>query len=84
MRNRRALWTLTGLLLLWLVSASGCATGRTVLVSEGTPMRIGPEADLRSVYVLVDGAWLPRMLDRPVPEGWYVVPPSFVKAEDFK
>lgn len=57
--------------------ASGCAS-RTVLVSESSPTRAGPEFKGR-VYTLVDGEW--RLSAHPVeiPEGWYMVPPSFVE-----
>jgi hypothetical protein len=57
--------------------ASGCAS-RTVLVSESSPTRIGPDFRGR-VYTLVDGEW--RLSSDPVeiPEGWYMVPPSFVE-----
>lgn len=57
--------------------ASGCAS-RTVLVSESSPTRAGPSFRGR-VYALVDGEW--RLSADPVeiPEGWYLVPPSFVE-----
>lgn len=57
--------------------ASGCAS-RTVLVSESSPTRAGPSFKGR-VYTLVDGEW--RLSSDPVeiPEGWYMVPPSFVE-----
>lgn len=56
--------------------ASGC--GRTVLVSEGSPIRIGPSARAR-VYSLVDGQWQLSQNPVAIPEGWYVVSPSFVE-----
>lgn len=57
--------------------ASGCAS-RTVLVSESSPTRAGPSFRGR-VYALVNGEW--RLSADPVeiPEGWYLVPPSFVE-----
>lgn len=56
--------------------AGGCA--RTVLVPEGAPVRIGPRVEGR-VYARVDGEW--ELSDNRVelPEGWYLVPPSFVE-----
>ena len=56
--------------------ASGC--GRTVLVPESSPVRIGPDVRCR-VYSLQSGEW--RLSDNKVvlPEGWYCVPPSFVE-----
>jgi len=63
--------------------AVACATGctRTVLVSEGSPVRIGPCARAR-VYSLEGAQW--RLGDNRVelPEGWYLVPPSFVESEE--
>jgi len=63
--------------------AVACATGctRTVLVSEGSPVRIGPCARAR-VYSLEGAQW--RLGDNRVelPEGWYLVPPSFVEDEE--
>ena len=59
-----------------LASASGCA--RTVLVSEGSPVRAGPEFHGR-VYALVDGEWRLSSGAVEIPEGWYMVPPSFVE-----
>lgn len=65
--------------MLALAFASGC--GRTVLVPESSPVRVGPGMTGR-IYVLNDGEWM--LSDEPaaVPEGWYLVPPSYV--EPFK
>lgn len=75
-------WTLilVAMLLIGLAtaSASGCGS-RTVLVSEGSPIRTGPDTRAR-VYSLVDGEWVLSANDVHVPEGWYLVPPSFVEA----
>ena len=70
-------------LTLSLVLASGCVSGRTVLVPDDSPIRVGPGIEGRA-YVLVDGEW--RLTEDVVryPEGWYVVPPQFVHPEDFK
>ena len=56
----------------------GCS--RVVLVSESSPIRIGPDCRTK-VYTLIDGEW--RLGDNRVaiPEGWYVVPPSYVDSE---
>jgi len=60
-----------------LASASGCA--RTVLVSESSPVRVGPCVRGR-VYALVEGEW--RLGSTvTLPEGWYLVPPSFVEED---
>jgi hypothetical protein len=64
-----------GFTALVIAFASGC--GRTVLVSEGSPIRIGPSAKAR-VYAMVDGEWQLSQNAVAIPEGWYVVSPSFV------
>jgi hypothetical protein len=77
----RLMLILTGAL--WIVAAnafaSGCAS-RTVFVPEESPMRIGPRADVR-VYHRVDGVWTLSQNAIRIPEGWYLVPPSYVKAD---
>lgn len=57
-------------------SAGGCS--RTVLVAESSPVRVGPDVRCR-VYSMHDGEW--RLSDNRVtlPEGWYVVAPSYVE-----
>ena len=83
MTKRKRLWMLAAVALLSIALASGCGSGRTVLVADDSPVRIGPGTAGR-VYRLVDGQW--RLSPDPVtlPEGWYVVPPRFVHPEDFK
>jgi hypothetical protein len=51
-----------------------------VFVPEESPMRIGPRADVR-VYHRVDGIWTLSQNTIRIPEGWYLVPPSYVKAD---
>jgi hypothetical protein len=58
-----------------LASASGC--GRTVLVRQGSPVRIGPDAKAR-IYVLADGEWNLSSNTVQIPEGWYLVSPEWV------
>jgi hypothetical protein len=41
-------------------------------------MRVGPRADLR-VYHRVGGEWVLSENAIRIPEGWYLVPPSYVK-----
>jgi hypothetical protein len=81
-RSRAAPWILTWTAVVFaalaIASASGCA--RTVLVSEGSPVRIGPKATAR-VYALVAGEWELSENRVEIPEGWYLVPPSFVEKE---
>jgi hypothetical protein len=60
---------------LGLVSLFGCT--RTVLVQEGSPLRIGPN-NATHVYARVDGEWQLSPNKVAIPEGWYLVPPSYV------
>jgi len=55
----------------------GCT--RTVLVSEDSPIRMGPKVRARVYTLDADGKWLLGDNEVIVPEGWYAVPPSFVK-----
>lgn len=75
-----ALWMLIKIPICLVVLAGAFAGGcsRAVLVPESSPVRIGPETRAR-IYVMTDGEW--RLSDGPVtvPEGWYVVPPSYVE-----
>lgn len=66
-------------LLCWLGLVSGCASGRTVLVADDSPIRIGPDVTGR-VYVLTDGAWRLSAERLQLPEGWYCIPPRFVES----
>lgn len=78
-----SLRTLTPILLCFAALAIGCASGcasRTVFVPEESPMRIGPRADVR-VYHRVDGVWTLSQNTIRIPEGWYLVPPSYVKVD---
>lgn len=63
-----------------LVGASVTGCGRPVLISEDSPIRIGPNTK-GCVYMLIEGEW--TLSEQPVqlPEGWYAVPPSFVTEE---
>lgn len=61
-----------------LAFATGCT--RTVLVSESSPVRMGPEVTGR-VYVLTDKGWQLGDNRVQIPEGWYCVPPSYVEEE---
>ena len=64
--------------LLAIAFSSGCANNRTVFVPEDSPIRIGPSAKAH-VYTLVKGEWVLSGNTVTIPEGWYCVPPSFVK-----
>lgn len=59
-----------------LASVSGC--GRTVLVSEGSPIRVGPRSEIY-IYTMVDGEWKLSPNKVHVSEGWYLVSPSYVE-----
>lgn len=60
---------------------SGCGGTRTVFVPEESPMRTGPDSIIR-VYHRVNGEWTLSSNRIRIPEGWYLVPPSFVKEPD--
>lgn len=62
--------------LLVIAFASGCS--RTVLVPEGSPIRIGPDCRTK-VYSMQDDEWVLSENKVHLPEGWYCVPPSFVR-----
>jgi hypothetical protein len=69
------IWTLTVCGLLGLGLMLGCS--RTVLVTEGSPVRLGPNTKTK-VYTLQNGEWILSDNVVQLDEGWYVVPPSFV------
>jgi hypothetical protein len=60
-------------------SISGC--DRAVFVPEMSPMRVGPSSRMQ-VYMLVEGKWIKSSNQIAVPEGWYLVPPSYVSEDD--
>jgi hypothetical protein len=64
---------------LGIASAAGCA--RTVLVEENSLLRVGRGAELRVWYHL-KGEWVDSEVRLKIPEGWYLVPPSFVSEDD--
>lgn len=73
----------TGILFIALLVGSmiGCAS-RTVFVPEDSPMRVGEPGGARmKVYHRIDGEWIRSDNRITVPEGWYLVPPSYLKDE---
>jgi hypothetical protein len=42
--------------LLWIGLVSGCGGGRTVLIADDSPVRIGPHTT-GTIYTLVEGQW---------------------------
>lgn len=83
MNGRRLRRILIATALLSIALASGCAGGRTVLVADDSPMRIGPDTT-GTGYRLVEGEWKLSPDRVALPEGWYVIPPRFVHPEDFE
>ena len=73
----RSLKYLSRLALAFVSTCAFVGCSRVVLVTEASPIRIGPDCRTQ-VYTLIDGEW--RLGDNRVTiaEGWYVVPPSFV------
>jgi hypothetical protein len=58
---------------------TGCEANRTVFVPEDSPMRIGEPGGVRMrVYHRVNGEWVLSGNQITIPEGWYMVPPSYV------
>jgi hypothetical protein len=80
--HRIAPWTLLliGMLFAALATAFAGGCSRTVLVSEASPVRIGPATSGR-VYARVNGEWVLSQNRVEIPEGWYCVPPSYVEAD---
>ena len=60
-----------------LAFASGCGP-RTVLVPESSPIRVGPGVSGR-VYVREAGEWTLSANEVEIPEGTFIVPPSYVE-----
>lgn len=58
------------------VCASACGP-RTILVRESSPIRIGPDVK-GHVYVRENGEWTLSSNLVEIPEGYYLVPPSYV------
>jgi hypothetical protein len=48
-----------------------------VFVPEDSPMRVGPSSSMR-VWMRLDGVWTLSGNRIDIPEGWYLVPPSYV------
>ena len=60
--------------------ATVCVTAcgpRTILVPESSPVRVGPNVAGR-VYVREGGEWTLSANAVEIPEGSYIVPPSYV------
>jgi len=74
------MWIGIGFVVLALGLMSGCGS-RTVFIPEDSPIRVGPRAKMR-VYTLQKGEWTLSSNEVSLPEGWYCVPPSFVKEDD--
>lgn len=51
-----------------------------MFVPEESPMRTGPSSRIR-VYHRIDGVWTLSENRIEIPEGWYLVPPSYVAEE---
>lgn len=75
----RVMWIAVAFAALVAGFASGCA--RTVLVQEGSPIRVGPGIRGR-IYHLEDGQW--RLSDNAVelPEGWFILSPAFAEGDE--
>lgn len=67
---------LTSFAALATVCATACGP-RTILVRESSPIRIGPDVK-GHVYVRENGEWTLSSNRVEIPEGYYLVPPSYV------
>ncbi len=74
-------WIQTVTMLVFVVLVHACAGGcaRTVLVTESSPVRAGPSFQGK-VYTLVENEWRLSPNEVTIPEGWYMVPPSYVES----
>lgn len=71
-------WTALGFFALAVACASGCSV-RTVFVRDGVPVRVSKARG--TVLVMLDGQWTETQ-PADLPEGWYLVHPSFVEEAD--
>ena len=60
---------------------AGCVASRTIFVPEDSPMRLGPKNSVL-VYTYENGEWVLSGNRINIPEGWYIVPPSFVREDE--
>lgn len=74
--------TVTAMTIAYVVLVVGFASGcnRAVLIPESSPTRVGPSTQ-GQIYMMVDGKWILSDNKVQIPEGWYIVPPSFVEGE---
>lgn len=74
--------TLRAVLFFFAALAVGLLTScvRAVLVPETSPVRLRESVRAR-VYVLDGNRWTESANRVELPEGWYLVPPSFVEEE---
>lgn len=70
------LWIYLVFVALVLGLMNGCGS-RTVLVQEGSPIRLGPNCKVW-IYTLQNQEWHLSAAPVTIPEGWYCVPPSYV------
>lgn len=68
----------TALTALALAFASGCA--RTVIVEEGSPVKLARPVKARILYLGQTG-WTEAPTEVEIPEGWWLVSPRFVDGE---
>ena len=78
LKSARRFKPLTSMLLSFaaLVILCACGCSRTVIVGDGSPMRVGKATG--TVLQRIDGEWV-ESGKTTLPEGWYMVPPRFVE-----
>lgn len=74
------MWIVLGFAMLAVAFASGCGA-RVVLVPEQAPIRTGPGMSGR-VWVMHKGEWTLSQNRVPIPEGMYIVSPSWVDLDE--
>ncbi len=72
-----AMWMLVAFGVLALAFASGCGS-RAVFIPDQSPVRVGPSVRGK-VWMLIDGQWTLSANAVEIPEGMYIVPPSYVE-----
>lgn len=66
----------------WVIGCAAGCRGRTVLIpSDDSLLRVGPGGAKLRVWYHLKGEWLDSGEPLAIPEGWYLLPPSFVEDE---
>ncbi|MBI9017376.1 MAG: hypothetical protein JEZ07_08970 [Phycisphaerae bacterium] len=69
-RKIRQSWPVV-LLLLFMITITGCVNTRTIYVPDGTPVKLRETVKNVKVWIMVDGRQQPSTMN--IPAGWYCV-----------